>query len=118
MIARILSFLFPPKLPGRIHDWPEPEPTRYLAEEQGWAGNVKRRFTGIEKHWMMDREPKIYRVDRKQYRAQLLHAEKHMVALEKDLIAQGYVNTIHDCWEKVDDLGELQQRTLAGPPRK
>ena len=38
MIARILSLLFPPKLPGRIESW---EPPASPLAEQGCAGPVK-----------------------------------------------------------------------------
>jgi hypothetical protein len=50
MIARILSWLFPPALPGKVRDWEE----RAVVEhpEQGWAGNVKRRYRdGIERYF-------------------------------------------------------------------
>ncbi len=94
MFARILSFLFPPRLPGRLYDWPEPEPPRVLTEEQGWAGNTRRRYTGIEKHAMK------YGGTYRQYLTQLRNGEKQMAAIEAELIAQGYVNTIHDCCEK------------------
>ena len=32
-------------------------------------------------------------------RRQFEHAYAEMMAIELDLIARGYVNTIHDCWE-------------------
>ena len=34
-----------------------------------------------------------------QWNQQLRHAEAEIAALEQDLRKQGYVNTIHDCWE-------------------
>ncbi len=115
MFARLLSFLFPPRLPGRLYDWPEPEPLRYFTEEQGWAGNTRRLYTGIEKHAMQ------YGGTYRQYLTQLRNAEKQMAAIENELIAQGYTNTIHDCWEKIEpepSLGELQKLTLQGPPKR
>lgn len=49
MIANILSKLFPPKLPGRVHDWNDGEPRPY--PEQGWAGNVRRKYRdGIDRY--------------------------------------------------------------------
>ena len=48
MIAHFLSFLFPPRLPGRVMDWQPLDD--YQFPEQGWAGNVKRRYTGIERY--------------------------------------------------------------------
>ena len=48
MIARILAWLFPPKLPGRITGWPEAAAPEF--HEQGWAGNVRRKYRdGIER---------------------------------------------------------------------
>lgn len=51
MIAQILAWLFPPKLPGKVRDWNERDRALVLTE-QGWAGNTRRKYTGIEKHWM------------------------------------------------------------------
>lgn len=34
-----------------------------------------------------------------QYEQQLRYAAAEIAALEQDLRKQGYVNTIHDCWE-------------------
>jgi hypothetical protein len=81
MIARILSFLFPPKLPRPIQDWGGPaEPF----DEQGWAGNVQRRYrNGIERHF-----------------AQIRAAENIMANMIQKAEAEGYVRTIHDCYEK------------------
>lgn len=51
MLEKLLSLVFPPRLPGRVRDWPEPEPALTF-HEQGWAGNTRRKYTGIERHWM------------------------------------------------------------------
>jgi hypothetical protein len=40
-----------------------------------------------------------------QYAEQLRRAEIFMAEFIKRLEAEGYVNTIHDCWEKSDDDG-------------
>ena len=42
MIALVLSLLFPPRLPGPVRDWAERVDSDFV--EQGWAGNVKRRY--------------------------------------------------------------------------
>lgn len=51
MIARVLAFLFPPKLPGRIKGWgDEAAPVA----EQGWVGPAKQKYkyqNGIERHF-------------------------------------------------------------------
>lgn len=96
MFAQILAWLFPPILPGKMQDWPEPAPYRTVANEQGWAGNVQRQFTGIEKHWMMEPEPKQPREWQKRYRAQ--QAESRLA--------------------RFAELGPLQQLTLVGPAKK
>jgi hypothetical protein len=116
MFARVLSWLFPPRLPRRLEDWPEP--VKWEIHEQGWAGNVQRHYRdGIERHWA-EQDAKFHRRDTLQWHLQMLHAEKQMAAIEQEMRDQGYVNTIHDCWEKMDDLGPLQQRCLAGPQKK
>jgi hypothetical protein len=48
----------------------------------------------------MIKDAKVYRIDRFQYHTQLLHAEKELAALEQSLRDQGFVNTLHDCWEQ------------------
>lgn len=105
MIAWLLSKLFPPRMPGKVRDWEEREPVKTIFTEEGWAGNVRRKYTGIEKHWRAvdDARHKSRRIDSRQYWAQLREAEKYMATVEKDLLAQGYVNTIHDCWEKPEE---------------
>lgn len=50
MFAQILAWLFPPRLPRRLEDWPEP--VKWEIHEQGWAGNVQKHYRdGIERHW-------------------------------------------------------------------
>lgn len=113
MIARLLAWLFPPVLPGKVRDWHERIEPEFA--EQGWAGNIQRRYTGIEKHWMTE---KFYATQR-QYHKQLRHAEVEIAALEQTLRDEGYINTIHDCWERTEEpLGTLQRLSLAGPPKK
>jgi len=51
MFARLLSILFPPRLPGHIRDWGErSEP---IHEEQGSASPARRKKyrNGIERHF-------------------------------------------------------------------
>jgi hypothetical protein len=117
MIAWILSRLFPPRLPGKIRDWPEPTPYRTRQEEQGWAGNVQQHYRdGIDRHWS---EHKLYGGTCHQWGIQLRNAEETMAAFERALTEQGYINTIHDCWEMPNEpLGDLQKLTLQGPPKK
>jgi len=100
MIARLLSWLFPPKLP-RVTAWDGPR-TEY--DEQGSVGPVRRKQyrDGIERHFAEERESKIHRyyLAYPQWLAQVRYAEKEMQALELSLQLQGYRNTVHDCWEK------------------
>lgn len=51
MIAKLLSILFPPKLPTQVPDWFER--VEYHAVEEGSAGTVKRKRykNGIERHY-------------------------------------------------------------------
>ena len=116
MFARLLSWLFPPVLPGRVRDWHERiDPVQ---REEGWAGNVRRRYRdGIDRYFSENPPPTI-RWGSPEYRAQLREAEQAMLACERDLISQGYVNTIHDCWEPNEDYGPLQRLALTGPPKK
>lgn len=44
------------------------------------------KYDGTLAHWMV----------------QLRWAQEEMRRLENELIKQDYVNTIHDCWEKVE----------------
>ena len=99
MIAKILSLLFPPRLPGQVRDWDARVPDAEL--DDSWAGPAKRKRyrDGIERHFAENIHP-IHRINFDQYHTQLMYAQIEMAAVEKDLIAQGYVNTIHDCWEK------------------
>ena len=96
----LLSFLFPVRLPKLT---PETSPVSVSASadpyhtpvtEDGvlWRAYDVRR-TGVEK---MER----YLATSEQYARQLVSAQFEIAKLEEDLIAQGYVNTIHDCWEK------------------
>lgn len=50
MLARLLSLLFPPRLPNAVEDWEPPADPR---QEQGWAGNRKRKpyRDGIARHF-------------------------------------------------------------------
>lgn len=101
MIAHILSLLFPPKLPSPIQNWEER--TENTFEEQGCAGTAKRKRyrNGIERHFA-ENSP-VWRIDRNQYQQQLIRAEAGIDVFERELIAQGYTNTIHDCWEKLEN---------------
>lgn len=57
MIAIILSTLFPPRLPGRLHDWPDERADRIQFEEQGWAGNVREHYRdAIARHFAEPRQ--------------------------------------------------------------
>lgn len=97
MFTWLLSILFPPRMPGKVRDWNER--IEYRAEEQGWAGNVREHYhDAIQRHWA-ERPAPVHLFSR-EYQMQLRYAAKEMAAVERDLIAQGYVNTIHDCWEK------------------
>jgi hypothetical protein len=40
----------------------------------------------------------------RQYLEQLRRAEEFMLEFTQKLEREGYVNTIHDCWEKIDEL--------------
>jgi hypothetical protein len=98
MLSRILSILFPPQLPGKIRDWEERVERRI--DEQGWAGNVKEHYRdAIQRHWAENKQPRP-RWGLPEYHAQLANAQMEIAEMEMDLIAQGYVNTIHDVWEK------------------
>jgi hypothetical protein len=102
LLSRILSILFPPRLPGKIRDWDERVEPRI--EEQGWAGNVQEHYRdAIQRHWAESAPPYRAHWGSPEYRAQLRNAEETMLEWEKELIAQGYINTIHDCWERPDE---------------
>lgn len=105
MIAFILSKLFPPRLPGPISDWDAR--VDYCFNEQGWAGNVKRGpyRDGIERYFAERTVEKrqTYTLSVHQYLTQLRAAEMSAAADEHLLRTQGYVNTIHDCWERLEE---------------
>lgn len=96
----LLSILFPPGLPGKVRDWHERVEQR--TDEQGWAGNVREKQfrDAIQRHWAERSVP--VRLFSREYYAQMQYAQMDIAELERDLIARGYVNTIHDCWEKKD----------------
>ena len=99
MIARLLGWLFPPILPGRVRDWEERIAPEY--HEQGWAGKVQRKYRdGIDRHF--SENPPVYRASRHQWNIQLSCAQEQIAEFETEMEAQGYVNTIHDCWEKTE----------------
>jgi hypothetical protein len=102
MFAWILSKLFPPVLPGYVRDWGERE--EFWPHEEGSAGPARRKKyrDGIERYFAENSQPipTRYLASSRAMNAQLRYAEIQIAAIEKDLIAQGYVNTIHDCWEK------------------
>lgn len=111
----LLSILFPPRLPGKVRDWHDR--VEYRADEQGWAGNVREHYRdAIQRHWGERAIP--VRLFSREYLSQIRHAEIEMAAIESNLVAQGFVNTIHDCWEKKEDYGPHQRLTLMGPPKK
>jgi hypothetical protein len=95
-ISHLLSKLFPPKLPGRLSVRDEQG-----FDEQGCAGNVqpKQYRNGIERHFAENTRA-IHRSTWAQYHIQLIHAQKEIAVFERDLVTQGYVNTMHDCWEQ------------------
>lgn len=97
----LLSILFPPGLPGKVRDWHERVEQR--TDEQGWAGNVREKQfrDAIQRHWAETSTRESWEQFAKR-QTQLMHAAGMIDLLEKQLIAQGYVNTIHDCWEKKD----------------
>ena len=90
----ILSILFPPRMPGKVRDWHERVEQR--TDEQGWAGNVR------EKQFRWAERSVPVRLFSREYYAQISYAQMAIAELERDLIARGYVNLIHDCWEKKD----------------
>ena len=97
---KILSLLFPPKLPSPVTEWT----THEEAEDQGSCGNVrfKKHANGIERHFAEEAEARCQRyfgASYRQYMAQLLKSEKEMQRHLDALVAAGYVNTIHDYWE-------------------
>lgn len=108
MISRILSWLFPPVLPGYVRDWSERE--EYWPHEEGSAEppKLKKYRDGIDRHFaeqglsigtpVWQRES--FTTFMARHSLQLHNAEKEIAAVEKDMLAQGYTNTIHDCWEK------------------
>ena len=101
ILSNLLSILFPPVLPGRIRDWEQRVEEAF--EEQGSAGPArpKRYRNGIDRYFA-ENKLASYQSNNRQYQTQLRHAREEIVATERDLIAQGYTNTMHDCWEKVE----------------
>lgn len=93
----LFNSMFGPRL-GRVRDWNLRVDLEGF-DEQGSIGIPQRKQyrDAIERHWT---KTKSRRVDRTQWTRQLIHAEKEMAEIERELTMQGYVNTIHDCWEK------------------
>jgi hypothetical protein len=103
MLPKILSILFPPKLPGKIRDWNERVEDRI--DEQGWAGNVREHYRdGIQRHWA--ETPRTYRTQwgTPEYHAQMLDAEETSREMESDLIAAGYIEVAPSEWMKVEEI--------------
>jgi hypothetical protein len=96
MFSRLLSRLFPLRLPSRIKDWE----SRAEYDEQGSAGAAKRKKyrDGIERHFAERAHPRYFATN-SQYMEQLLNAEQQMLKLEKDMLAAGYI-FVHDEWVK------------------
>lgn len=119
MIAWILARVFPPRLrlapeelqvtlayhqrQSRMHpldiesDASRAIPMMIYQAEPG-------QYVGLGNTVIKERRDKTHRArwtgGHDQYMAQLRQAEESMAAFQRDLVAQGYVNTIHDCWEK------------------
>lgn len=53
MISKLLSFMFPPQLPGRVQNW---ECRTIENFDEGWAGNVrpKEYRDGIDRHFQQE----------------------------------------------------------------
>jgi hypothetical protein len=102
MLPKILSILFPPKLPGKIRDWDERVERRI--NEQGWAGNVREHYRdGIQRYWA--ETPRAYRKLRSpECHAQIRHAEDAMLEMELELITEGYVEVMPGEWMKVEEI--------------
>lgn len=101
-IERFLSFVFPPRLPGSM-DLSE----RVEYDEQGSCGKAQRKLyaNGIERHFAEQRIAKCkqwYSGTHRQYLAQLRNAEAQMAEHERELVAAGYVNVVHDEWMHPD----------------
>lgn len=102
MLEKLLSFLFPPVLPGKIREWPDPTPYRTLADEQGSARLAPRYRDGIERYWAehdaaVKMKFDLYGRDRQE---NLVDINTMIAAFDARMTAEEYVNTIHDCWEK------------------
>lgn len=82
MLARLLSLLFPPRLPKAAVDWTPPADPY---PEQGWAGKVKRKpfRNGIDRYFAEE---------------QMRRAEVQMAKVIADAEARGYRHAIHDEW--------------------
>jgi hypothetical protein len=52
VVARVLAFLFPPKLPGRVEGWQD-RVEAAVPQESGQAGPARRKQyrNGIERHF-------------------------------------------------------------------
>jgi len=107
MISRLLGWLFPPVLPGRVRDWEERIAPEY--HEQGWCGKVQRKYRdGIDRHFAEQDlslgtpawKTESFTTFMARHSLQLRHATEEIANLEKRLSQDGYINTIHDCWEK------------------
>ena len=90
IIETILGFLWPPKLPvvESVREAFAGEASDNLGD--GIIGPAK----------LKPFRDGIHRVQWEQYQIQLREAARWMEAYEKELIAQGYHNTIHDVWER------------------
>ena len=109
MIAKILAMLFSPQLPGKIRDWDQRIEIEF--DEQGSAGPArpKKYRDGIDRHFAEERKHRVSTYFPSLERAypgtmsQLRKAEEWMIQAEGELVRSGFVNTIHDCWERTDD---------------
>ena len=110
-----LSWLFPPRLPGPVRDW---EPPADPVAEQGKVLRVYHKLTGIERHFAevdAERAKPRYFGTNSQYMQQLRNAENQRQQHARDLVAAGYVNTIHGnyildslkCRKSLDNQNEL-----------
>jgi hypothetical protein len=97
MLGRILAWVFPPVLPGKVRDWEERTAPEF--HEEGWAGKVTQHYKdGIDRHF----------------------AEQDLQIQAEIARQQAGVNFSIDlqnaAWRL--DLGEYQRLAMAGPPKK
>ena len=105
MISQILGFLFPPTLTGAVRDWEKRVDPDLIDESSAGPVRTRKYRDGIDRHFAEQRARRAFPelLFSPEYAAQTRGVQEAIRCSELQLSRLGYVNTIHDCWERVDD---------------